>query len=98
MSNLRAIGPALDPIHGETIMSSTVKVAEAKAHLSALLARVEAGEEITISRGNDPIAVLSRIRKDNNIQTAIAEIRAMRQMAKPVTQEEIRAWRDEGRA
>jgi prevent-host-death family protein len=86
------------PIHGETIMSVTVKVAEAKAHLSELLARVEAGEEIIISRGNDPIAVLSRIRKENKIETTIAEIRAMRQMAKPVTQEEIRAWRDEGRA
>jgi prevent-host-death family protein len=80
------------------IMSVTVKVAEAKAHLSELLARVEAGEEVIISRGNDPIAVLSRIRKENDIDKTIAEIRAMRQMAKPVTQEEIRAWRDEGRA
>jgi prevent-host-death family protein len=86
------------PIHGEITMSVTVKVAEAKAHLSELLARVEAGEEVIISRGNDPIARLSRIRKENNIATTIAEIRAMRQMAKPVTQEEIRAWRDEGRA
>lgn len=79
-------------------MSVIVKVAEAKAHLSELLARVEAGEEVIISRGNDPIAVLSRIRKENDIDKTIAEIRAMRQMAKPVTQEEIRAWRDEGRA
>ncbi len=78
-------------------MTVTVKVAEAKAHLSELLARVEAGEEVIISRGNDPIARLSRIRKENNIETAIAEIRAMRAQAKPVTQEEIRAWRDEGR-
>lgn len=31
-------------------MSVTVKVAEAKAHLSELLARVEAGEEVIISR------------------------------------------------
>lgn len=83
---------------GETIMSVTVKVAEAKAHLSELLARVEAGEEVIISRGNNPIAVLSRIRKENDIDKTIAEIRAMRQMAKPVTHEEIRAWRDEGRA
>ena len=79
-------------------MSVTVKVAEAKAHLSELLARVEAGEEVIISRGNDPIAVLSRIRKETDIDKTIAEIRAMRAMAKPVTQEEIRAWRDEGRA
>ncbi|THK34127.1 type II toxin-antitoxin system prevent-host-death family antitoxin [Ensifer sp. MPMI2T] len=79
-------------------MTVTVKVAEAKAHLSELLARVEAGEEVIIARGNDPIAVLSRIRKESSIETAIAEIRAMRALAKPVTQDEIRAWRDEGRA
>jgi prevent-host-death family protein len=34
----------------------TVNVAEAKARLSELLARVEAGEEITISRAGKPIA------------------------------------------
>ena len=37
-------------------MSTTVKVSEAKALLSELLVRVEAGEDIIISRGNDPIA------------------------------------------
>ena len=79
-------------------MSVTVKVAEAKAHLSELLARVEQGEEIIISRGNDPIAVLSRIRKETSIEAVVAEIRAMRRQAKPVTQAEIREWRDEGRA
>jgi prevent-host-death family protein len=78
-------------------MSVTVKVAEAKAHLSELLARVEAGEEVIISRGNDPIAVLSRIRKGKDTDSTIAEIRAMRAQAKPVTQAEIREWRDEGR-
>lgn len=79
-------------------MSVTVKVAEAKAHLSELLARVEAGEEVIIARGKDPIAVLSRIRKENPIETTIDEIRAMRALAKPVTLDEIRAWREEGRA
>ncbi|NKX17439.1 type II toxin-antitoxin system prevent-host-death family antitoxin [Ochrobactrum pseudogrignonense] len=39
-------------------MTVTVKVAEAKTHLSDLLARVEAGEEVIISRGNTPIARL----------------------------------------
>jgi prevent-host-death family protein len=79
-------------------MSVTVKVAEAKAHLSELLARVEQGEEIIISRGNDPIAVLSRIRKETSIEVTVAEIRAIRMQVKPVTQAEIRQWRDEGRA
>lgn len=36
----------------------TVKVQEAKTHLSALLARVEHGEEITIARGDQAVARL----------------------------------------
>ncbi len=34
----------------------TVKVQSAKTHLSALLAEVEAGEEIIIARGDRPVA------------------------------------------
>jgi prevent-host-death family protein len=40
-----------------------VNVREAKAHLSRLLARVEAGEEILISRAGKPIARLVRARR-----------------------------------
>ena len=34
----------------------TVNIHEAKTHLSRLLARVEAGEEIILARGGAPIA------------------------------------------
>ncbi|MER9829781.1 type II toxin-antitoxin system prevent-host-death family antitoxin [Mesorhizobium sp. M0134] len=78
-------------------MTITVKVGEAKTHLSELLARVEAGEDIVIARGNDPIAKLTRIQRRSDVEAVIEEIRAARARAKPVTQEEIRAWRDEGR-
>ena len=37
-------------------MDDVVNVHEAKTHLSRLLARVEAGEEITLARGGRPIA------------------------------------------
>lgn len=37
-------------------MTTTVRILEAKTHLSDLLARVEAGEDFVIARGNDPIA------------------------------------------
>ena len=37
-----------------------VTVQEAKTQLSRLLRRVEAGEEITIRRGKEPVAVLSK--------------------------------------
>ena len=41
----------------------TVNVHEAKTHLSRLLRRVEAGEEILISRAGVPIARLSRFHR-----------------------------------
>ncbi len=78
-------------------MTIKVKVGEAKTHLSELLAKVEAGEEVIISRGNEPIAKLSRIRRQGEIEALIAEIKAQRANRQPVTQDEIRAWRDEGR-
>ncbi len=44
-------------------MPMTVNVYEAKTHLSRLLARVEAGERIVISRAGRPIATLEPIRE-----------------------------------
>ncbi|RTL94561.1 MAG: type II toxin-antitoxin system prevent-host-death family antitoxin [Hyphomicrobiales bacterium] len=78
-------------------MTITVKVGEAKTHLSDLLAKVEAGEEVIIARGNDPIAKLSRIRRETDIEAVIAEVRAARANRASTPQAEIRAWRDEGR-
>lgn len=78
-------------------MAVSVKVAEAKTHLSELLARVEAGEDVIISRGNMPIAKLSRIRRENNVEALIAEIKAQRRTRQHTTQDEIREWIEEGR-
>ena len=77
-------------------MTVTVKVGAAKTHLSELLARVEAGEEIIIARGNDPIARMTRIEKASDLESVLAEARAARGRAKPVTREEVLAWRREG--
>jgi prevent-host-death family protein len=44
---------------------SEVNIHEAKTHLSRLLARVAAGEEITISKAGRPIARLVPIRARN---------------------------------
>jgi prevent-host-death family protein len=77
-------------------MTRTAKVGEAKTHLSELLARVEAGEEIIIARGDVPIARLTRIEKTNDLAVVVAEARAARARAKPVTREEVLAWRGEG--
>lgn len=78
-------------------MAVTVKVAQAKTHLSELLAKVEAGEEVIISRGSTPVARLSRIRRENDVDALIGEIKAQRAGRDVTTSEEIRAWRDEGR-
>ena len=77
-------------------MTITVKIGEAKAHLSDLLFRVEAGEEIIIARGAEPIARLTRIEKANDLAALVAKARAARARAKSVTRSELLAWRREG--
>ena len=42
-------------------MTLTVNIHEAKTHLSRLLARVSAGEEIIIARDGKPVARLVRV-------------------------------------
>ena len=44
-------------------MSSTVSAAEAKAGLSDLLRRAEAGEEIIVTRNGEPVAKLVPLRR-----------------------------------
>ena len=78
-------------------MTITVKVGEAKTHLSELRAKVEAGEEVIIARGNEPIARLSRFRRDKDVEAVIAEIMAARAGRAKTTLEEILAWKEEGR-
>ena len=78
-------------------MPTTVKVAEAKAHLSELLAKVEAGEEFVIARGREPVAKLISVNRNDDRERLIAEARAARARAQPVTTEEIQAWRREDR-
>lgn len=80
-------------------MPLMVKVAEAKARLSELLARVEAGEEVIISRGPDPIARLGPLPEANDTAEVIEAIKATRNSfaLAPVTLEEILEWKSEGR-
>ncbi|WFR97519.1 type II toxin-antitoxin system Phd/YefM family antitoxin [Rhizobium tumorigenes] len=78
-------------------MTTTVRILEAKTHLSDLLARVEAGEDFVIARGNDPIAHVTRMRKESDLQLLLAEVRAARSKAAAVTHDEILSWRGEGR-
>ena len=78
-------------------MSLTFNIGEAKTRLSELVARVEAGEDIVIARGNAPVAKLSRIRRAGDAAAAIADILATRAGRAPTSPAELLAWRDEGR-
>lgn len=77
-------------------MSLTVKIGEAKTRLSELLAKVEAGEEVVIARGNEPIARLTRVPKADDFAALVAEVKAARAKRAKTTPEELLAWRDEG--
>lgn len=78
-------------------MTINVKIAEAKTHLSDLLARVEAGEELIISRGNQPVARVTRVRRANDVAATIQQIFADRAGRPRTSIDELLAWRDEGR-
>ncbi|WP_308916155.1 type II toxin-antitoxin system Phd/YefM family antitoxin [Jannaschia sp. LMIT008] len=79
-------------------MGMVVKVGEAKARLSELLNLVEAGEDVVIARGDVPVARLEALRPSEDVRAVIEEIREARKGLPRVTQDEIRAWRNEGRA
>lgn len=51
-------GGASDTVSGRSALPRQVNVHEAKTHLSALLAEVEQGHEVTIARAGKPIARL----------------------------------------
>lgn len=46
-------------IKGRYMSERTVSIAEAKAHLSALVSAVEAGEDVVITKRGKPVATLS---------------------------------------
>jgi len=94
---IATVGAAPPCLESQKPMSITVKVGEAKTHLSNLLAKVEAGEEVIIARGNAPVARLSRIHRDGDVAAVIGEIKAARAHRAKTTPEEILLWRDEGR-
>ncbi|MCW7538378.1 type II toxin-antitoxin system prevent-host-death family antitoxin [Aquabacterium sp. A7-Y] len=76
--------------------SSTVGAFEAKTHLSALLERVEQGEEIVITRHGRPIARLAPIAPPSRDPVdMLARARALR--AGHCLEEDPRRLRDEGR-
>ena len=79
-------------------MTRHVKIGEAKRHLSALLAEVEAGEDLVICRGPTPIARVTRIGGREEHAALCATLRRERAKQTAVTTSEILSWRHEGHA
>jgi antitoxin (DNA-binding transcriptional repressor) of toxin-antitoxin stability system len=79
-------------------MVRQVKIGEAKTHLSALLAEVEAGEDLVICRGTTPVAQVTRVAGESDHAELSATLRRERARQKAVTTSEILSWRHEGHA
>ena len=77
-------------------MTIKVKVAEAKTHLSELLTKVEAGEDVVISRGNHAVARITKIDDRHERLENIRALRTERTERKATTAAEIQDWRREG--
>jgi prevent-host-death family protein len=76
----------------------TIGAFEAKTHLSALLDRVEKGEEITITRHGKPVAKLVKV-KEFDREKARQAFERLKELSKGKTLGglTIQALRDEGR-
>jgi prevent-host-death family protein len=74
---------------------TTVTLVEAKANLSKLIDRVEAGEAVVITRHGRPVANLSPVVRPKQPLRSLAAFRArMPRLSKPMS-ETLREMRDE---
>jgi prevent-host-death family protein len=77
---------------------ATVTIHEAKTHLSKLIARAEAGEEIVIARGKEPVVRLAPVQKPKPRPTfgAFKELRGIPDsfFFDPVPEEELKLWEE----
>jgi prevent-host-death family protein len=75
----------------------TVNIHQAKTHLSKLLERVGAGEEIIIAKAGKPVAKLSAYQPSPASRQpgwAKGEIRLAADFDEPMSEEELRLWYD----
>jgi prevent-host-death family protein len=74
----------------------TVTLAEAKTHLSHLLDRVEAGEEVVITRRGQPIARITPVEKPKQPVRSLAEFRRRMPGWRKSSADLLRGMREEG--
>lgn len=70
----------------------TVNIHEAKTHLSRLLAQVQAGEEIVISKSGKPYAKLVPISRVKERKPGIAKGAVTDAFFEPLPESELDAW------
>jgi prevent-host-death family protein len=70
----------------------TVNVHDAKTHLSKLLARVHAGEEIVIAKAGKPYAKLVPLAQQKKRRPGIAQGAVTQAFFEVLPEEELLAW------
>ena len=73
-------------------MSTTVNIHEAKTHLSRLLARASAGEEIIIAKAGKPMAKLVPVLQGQERTPGIAKGRVTKAFFEDMPENELDAW------
>jgi len=73
-------------------MPTIVNVHEAKTHLSKLLERVHAGEEIVLAKAGKPYARLVPLEKAQPREPGIAEGQLDEAFFEPLPESELSAW------
>jgi prevent-host-death family protein len=73
-------------------MPTLVNVQEAKTHLSRLLERVRAGEEIILAKAGRPYAKLVPLEEHQQRRPGLAKGRVTEAFFEPLPEEELEAW------
>jgi len=73
----------------------TVNLAQAKAHLSEILNRVETGEEVVITRHGRPVARLATVEPPKQALKPLASFRAGMRKWRAPSADLLREMRDE---
>lgn len=75
-----------------SVPTKTINVQEAKTHLSALLARVAAGERIVLSRHGKPIAQLVPLDPTPRRQLGFLQGSVGEEFFEPMPNDELERW------
>lgn len=73
-------------------MAEPIRVHDAKTHLSALLRRVEEGEEFVIARGESPVAKLVPVEKRARRKLGFVDYDVPDSFFDPLPEDELSAW------